>query len=113
MLKSDKVGGAKILRASKKTYYFTKKIIEINECMSTTTETQFEDIKWVIRIRKLKKNRQHNGQKKKDKQRSTKHTHNNKDRVTRTSLKTGGKLRCSGMVFLFHMLDKMNVQYIH
>jgi hypothetical protein len=34
----------------------------------------------------------------KDKQRSTKHTHTTKDRVTRTSLKTGGELRCSGMV---------------
>ena len=32
----------------------------------------------VIRIGKLK-NRQHNGQKKKDKQRSTKHTHKTKD----------------------------------
>ena len=32
----------------------------------------------------------------KDKQRSTKHTH--KDRVTRTPLKTGDELRCSGMV---------------
>jgi hypothetical protein len=39
---------------------------------------EFEDIKGVIRIRISKKNRQHNGQKKKvqkDKQRSTKHTH--------------------------------------
>jgi hypothetical protein len=40
------------------------------------------------------KNRQHNGQKKrdkrqKDKQRSTKHTYKTKDRVTRTPLKTG------------------------
>ena len=35
-----------------------------------------------------KKNRQHNGQKKKDKQRSTKHTHKTKDLVTRTPLKT-------------------------
>jgi hypothetical protein len=46
----------------------------------------------VIRIRKSKKNRQHNGQKKKgqkDKQQSTKHTHKTKDRVTRTPLKTG------------------------
>ena len=32
----------------------------------------------------------------KDKQRSTKHTHKTKDRVTRTPLKTGGGLRCSG-----------------
>jgi hypothetical protein len=33
-----------------------------------------------------------------DKQRSTKHTHKTKDRVTRTLLKTGGELRCSGRV---------------
>ena len=47
---------------------------------------EFEDTKGVIRIRKSK-NRQHNGQKKKDKQRSTKHTHKTKDRVT--PLKSG------------------------
>jgi len=41
---------------------------------------EFEDTKGVIRIRKSKKNRQHNGQK--NKQRSTKHTHKTKDRVT-------------------------------
>ena len=34
----------------------------------------------------------------KDKQRSTKHTHEAKYRVTRTPLKTGGELRCSGRV---------------
>jgi hypothetical protein len=34
----------------------------------------------------------------KDKQRSTKHTYKAKDRVTRTPLKTGGELRCSGRV---------------
>jgi len=34
----------------------------------------------------------------KDKQRSTKHTHKTKDRVTRTPLKTGGELWCSGRV---------------
>jgi len=34
----------------------------------------------------------------KDKQRSTKHTHNTKVRVTRTPLKTGGELRNSGRV---------------
>ena len=34
---------------------------------------EFEDTKGVIKIRKSKKYRQHNGQKKKDKQRSTKH----------------------------------------
>ena len=36
-------------------------------------EEEFEDIKGVIRIRKSKKDRQHNDQKKKDKQRSTRH----------------------------------------
>jgi hypothetical protein len=56
-----------------------------------------EGTKGVIRIRKSKKNRQRNGQEKKDKQRSTKHTHKTKDRVTRTPLKTGGELRCSEM----------------
>jgi hypothetical protein len=43
----------------------------------------------------------HNGQKKKiykDKQRSTKHIHKTEDRVTRTPLKTGGELRCSGRI---------------
>ena len=42
------------------------------------TKEEFEDTKGVIRIRKCKKNRQHNGKKKNvynDKQRSTKHTH--------------------------------------
>ena len=34
----------------------------------------------------------------KDKQRSTKHTHKTKDRVTGTPLKTEGDHRCSGMV---------------
>jgi hypothetical protein len=33
-----------------------------------------------------------------DKQRSTKHTHKTKDRVTRTPLKTGGEVRCCGRV---------------
>ena len=47
----------------------------------------FENTKGVIRIRKSKKDRQHSGQK--DKQRST---HKTKNRVTRTPLKTGGKL---------------------
>jgi hypothetical protein len=48
----------------------------------------FEDTKVVIRIRTSKKNGQQNGQKKKDKQRSAKHTHKTKDRITRTPLKT-------------------------
>ena len=57
---------------------------------------EFEDTKGGTRIRISKKNRQHNGQKKKvqqDKQRSTKHTYKTKDRVTRTPLNTGGELR--------------------
>jgi hypothetical protein len=33
-----------------------------------------------------------------DKQRFTKHTYTTKDRVTRTSLKTGGELKCSRRV---------------
>ena len=38
----------------------------------------------------MKKDRQHNGQKKKDKQWSAKHTHKTKDRVIRTPLKKTG-----------------------
>ena len=34
----------------------------------------------------------------KDKQRSIKHAYKTKDRVTRTPLKTGGEIRCSGRV---------------
>jgi hypothetical protein len=50
-----------------------------------TARREFEDPKGVLIIRISKKNRQHNDQKKKvqkDKQRSTKHTHKTKDRVT-------------------------------
>ena len=43
----------------------------------------FEDTKRVIRIRKSKKDRKHNGHKNKDKQRSTKHIHKTNDQVTR------------------------------
>jgi hypothetical protein len=66
--------------------------------MNITWQEEFEDTKGVIGIRISKKNRQHNSQKKKDKQRSTKHTHKSKDRVTRTPLKTEGELRCSRRV---------------
>jgi hypothetical protein len=38
------------------------------------------------------------GKVQKDKQRSTKHTHITKDRVTRTPLKTGGEIKCSARV---------------
>jgi hypothetical protein len=61
---------------------------------------EFEGTKGVIRIRISKKDRQHNGQKKKYKQRSTKHTYKTKDRVTRTPLKTGGELRLLNQGFL-------------
>jgi hypothetical protein len=40
-------------------------------------DEQFEDTKRVFRIRKSKKNRQQSGEKKKNKQQSTKHTHKN------------------------------------
>jgi hypothetical protein len=57
---------------------------------------EFEDTKGVIRIRISKKNRQNNGQKKKYKR--TNNAHKTKDRVTRTPLKIGGELKCSGRV---------------
>jgi hypothetical protein len=66
----------------------TSKIL--SECLE-----EFENTKGVIRIRKSKKDRQHNGQKKKNKQRSTKHSHKTKDRATQIPLKIGGELRCS------------------
>ena len=60
-------------------------------CMLQSRE-DFVDIKGVIKIRKSKKDRQDNGQKKKDKKTNNdqKHTHEIKGRVTRTPLKTGG-----------------------
>ena len=45
--------------------------------------------KGVTKNRKSKKDRQHNGQKKKDKQRSARYTHKTNDRVTRSPLKMG------------------------
>jgi hypothetical protein len=59
---------------------------EMFKKISESSEEKFEDTKGAIRNRISKKNRQHNGQKKvqKDKQRSTKHTYKFKDRVTRT-----------------------------
>ena len=63
-----------------------------------SVQEEFEGTKGAIIIRISKKNRQHNGQQKvqKDKQRSTRHAYKTKDRVTRTPLKTGCELRCSG-----------------
>ena len=60
--------------------------------MKQQDKEEFGDTKGVIRIRKSKKDRQHNSQKKKykkDKERSTKHTYKTKDRVTRIPLKIG------------------------
>ena len=45
-------------------------IAEVNKA-----KEEFEDTKGVIRIRKSKKDKQHNDEMKKDKQLSTKHTH--------------------------------------
>jgi len=42
----------------------------------------------------------------KGQQRSTKHTHNTKGRVTRTPLKTGGELMCSGRLSSYYDFDK-------
>jgi hypothetical protein len=71
-----------------KIHLHAARIVEIvSHCM----KEELEDTKWIIRIRKSKKDRQRNGQK--DIQRSTKHTHKAKDRVTRTPLKIEGELR--------------------
>jgi hypothetical protein len=61
-------------------------------------QEEFEDTKEVIRMLKWKKDRQHNGQKKREKR-----TNNDlqsihiQHLVTRTPLKTGGILMCFGM----------------
>ena len=47
--------------------YITYKLIRVSN------QEEFEDIKGLIRILKSKKYRQHNGQQKNDKQRSTKY----------------------------------------
>ena len=62
-------------------------------CWATLDSRSGWSCQKVVRIRKSKNDRQHNGQKKKDKQLSTKHTHKTKDRATRTPIKTGGGLR--------------------
>jgi ElaB/YqjD/DUF883 family membrane-anchored ribosome-binding protein len=64
---------------------------EMFKKISEFSEEKLEDTKGAIRNHISKKNRQHNGKKKvqKDKQRSRKHTYKSKDRVTRTPLKPG------------------------
>jgi hypothetical protein len=47
----------------------------------------------IIRIRKSKKDRQHNGQQNKDKRRSIKHTYKTEDRLTRAPTKNRGWTR--------------------
>ena len=62
---------------------------------------EFGDTKGVIRIRISKKNGEQNGPKKKYKRTNNdlqNITHKTKDRVTRTPLKIGVELRCSGSV---------------
>jgi len=64
-------------------------------------QEEFEDTKGVIRIRKSKKDRQYNGQKKQDERTNNdlkNIAHKTKDQVTRTPLKIGDVLRCSGRV---------------
>ena len=56
-----------------------------NEVVTFTLQEEYEDTKGGL---SESVNKQHNGQK--YKQRSTKHTHTTKDRVTRTPLTTGG-----------------------
>ena len=55
----------------------------------TLSDEEFEYSKRVFRSRKSKKDRQYNGLKKKDKQRSTKNTQKTNGRATRTPLTTG------------------------
>ena len=59
------------------------------------SKEKFEDTKRVTRSRKSQKDRQYNGQKKKDKQWSTKHYTETKDGASRTPLKTRSELRSS------------------
>ena len=66
---------------------------------SMKIQEDFEDTKGAIKICILKKNRMaKRNSTKEHKQRSTKHTHKTKDQITRTPLKIGSELRCSGRV---------------
>ena len=74
-------------------------VVDPTNIAKAVLKEELEDTKGVIRIR-ISKNRQQwsKANVQKDKQRFTKHTHKAKYRVTRTPLKTGGELRCSGRV---------------
>ena len=61
------------------------------------SQEEFEDTKGVIRIRKSKKNRQHNGQKEKNKK--TRYDLQN-PRAARTPLKSGGELSTNIHLFM-------------
>ena len=73
--------------------YYQAHVYPVEDCHQLTLLYTEEDTKGVVRICKSKKDRQHNGQKKKYKKQSTKHTHKTKDWVTRTPLKSEGELR--------------------
>ena len=62
---------------------------------------EVEYTKQVIRIRKSMTDKQRNGKRKRANNYLQNTTQNIKDRKTRTQLKTGGKLRCSGRVGSF------------
>ena len=74
--------------------------INIIICLGACCSKEFEDTKRVIRIRKEQTTQSPKEKVQKDKQRSAKHTHKTKDRVTRISLKTRGELKCSRRVIV-------------
>ena len=59
-------------------------------------EEKFEDTKWVIRSCRSKNDRKHDKQKKDERTNMIYKTQKTKDRLTRTPLKTGDELMCSG-----------------
>ena len=61
---------------------FASYLLQLKHRKLCIYKEELEDTNEVIRIRKSE-NRQHIGQKKKDKQRSIKHAYKTKDRVTR------------------------------
>ena len=75
-------------------YSFVLRLCVYCECFDIEV---FEDTKEVIGIHKSKKNRKHNGQKKKDKG-ANNYLHKTKDRATRNPLKTRGQLKSAGKV---------------
>ena len=89
--------------------YNIMNVTRVRECCLTSTQQFFSYIKTrrVWRYQRGNQNpyieEEHTTQwlkekVQKDKQRSTKHAYKTKDRVTRTPLKTGGELGCSGGV---------------